>query len=115
VGEEESVEITAGPEEPDANIDVLRDDFFYRKTPFCNKTGIEYTTRRQLTGATFAILGAACDQSDELAFFQVASGLKRGDGWNIVMRTPYARRDQRLREVFDPMLASLNIYAFFER
>ncbi|HEY8597090.1 MAG TPA: hypothetical protein VIL85_01590 [Thermomicrobiales bacterium] len=115
VDEEESVEITAGPEDPGANIDVLRDDFFYRKTPFCDKTGIEYTTQRQLTGAAFAILGATCDQSNELAFFQVASGLKGGDGWNIAMRTPYARRDQRLREVFDPMLASLNIYAPFER
>ena len=115
VDEEEYVEISAGAQQVDANIDVLRDDFFYRKTPFCEKTGIEYTERRQLTGAAFAILGAACDQSGVLAFFQVASGLKGGDEWGLVMRTPYERRDQRRREVFDPMLASLNVYALIER
>lgn len=115
INEEEIVEISAASQQTDANIDVLRDDFFYRKTAFCEKTGIEYTERRQLTGATFAILGAACDQSGELAFFQVASGLKGNDQWDIVMRTPYARRDRRLREVFDPILASLNVYALIER
>lgn len=115
VDEEEYVEIVAGPQDADANIDVLRDDFYHRKTPFCDKTGIEYTERRQLTGATFAILGATCDQSDVLAFLQVASGLKGGDEWGIAMRTPYERKEQRLREVFDPMLASVNVYALFER
>ena len=111
VEEEEVVEIVAGAQQAEANIDVLRDDFFYRKTAFCDKTGIEYTERRQISDATFAILGATCDQSTVLYFFQVASGLKNADEWSFVMRTPYARKQARLREVFDPMLASLNIYA----
>lgn len=94
-----------------ANIDVQRDEFFREESEFCEKKGIEYTEHRQVAGVTFAILGATCDASNDLTFMQVASGLKNGDEWNILMRTHYARKDARLREVFNPMLASLNIYA----
>ncbi len=44
-----------------------------------------------------------------------ALGLKGGDEWRILMRTPYDRKDQHVREIFDPMLASLNIYALAPR
>lgn len=112
--ENEMVEIVNGAQQFDANIDVLRDDFFYRKTDFCEKTGIEYTTRRQINGATFALLGATCDSSNTLTFIQAASGLKGGDEWDFAMRTPYERKETILHNVFDPMLASLNIYALIQ-
>jgi hypothetical protein len=94
-----------------ANIDVQRDEFFNLESQFCDKKGIEYTDHRQISGATFAILGATCDSSNELTFMQVASGLTGGDEWNISMRTYYDRKEARLRDVFDPMLATLYIYA----
>ena len=110
----EMVEIINGPQQLDANIDVLRDDFFYRKTDFCEKTGIEYTTRRQISNATFALLGATCDSSNTLTFIQAASGLKGGDEWDFAMHTPYERKDKILSTVFDPMLATVNIYALIQ-
>ncbi len=110
----EMVEIVIGAQAFDANIDVLRDDFFYRKTDFCEKTGIEYTTRRQISSATFALLGATCDSSNTLTFIQAASGLKGGDEWDFAMRTPYERKEKILKTVFDPMLASINIYALIQ-
>jgi hypothetical protein len=107
----ERIDIEIGQTQTGANIDVQRDEFFHRKSEFCEQKGIEYTEHRQIAGVAFAILGATCDASNELSFAQVASGLKGGDEWNILMRTPYERKEARLREVFDPMLASLNIYA----
>lgn len=110
----EMVEIINGSQQFGANIDVLRDDFFYRKTDFCEKTGIEFTTRRQISGAAFALLGATCASSDTLAFIQAASGLKGGDEWDFAMRTPYERKDKILSTVFDPILATVNIYALIQ-
>jgi hypothetical protein len=113
--EEELIQINIGGVQPDANIDVLRDEFFRVKSDFCERKRIEYTEHRRVAGATFAILGATCESSDRLSFLQVASGLKDGDEWDVLMQTPYARREARLREVFDPMLASLNVYARIPR
>jgi hypothetical protein len=93
-----------------ADIDVQRDEFFHEESQFCDQKGIEYTEHRRISGAAFAILGATCDSSNELTFMQVASGLTGGDEWNILMRTYYDRKEARLREVFDPMLTTLNIY-----
>ena len=94
-----------------SNIDVQRDEFFRQESAFCDQKGIEYTEHSQIAGVAFAILGATCDASNVLSFMQVASGLKDGDEWNILMRTPYDRKEARLRDVFNPILASLNIYA----
>lgn len=113
--ENEMVEIVGGAQQTESNIDVLRDQFFYKKTDFCEKTGIEGTFYRQISGAQFAMLGATCDSSNSLTFIQVASGLKNDDEWSIAMRTPYERKEARLREVFDPMLASLDIYALIDQ
>ena len=110
-GAVERIDIGVGQTQTGANIDVQRDAFFYRKSAFCDRKGIEFTEHRPVAGATFAVLGATCDASNELSFMLVASGLVGGDEWNVLMRTPYARRDARRREVFDPMLASLTIYA----
>ncbi len=113
--DDEMVEIVGGSQQADANIDVLRDEFFYKKTEFCEKTGIEGTEQRRVANAQFAILRATCDSSNTLTFLQVASGLKGGDEWSIAMRTPYARKGAIVRTVFDPMLASLDIYARIPR
>ncbi len=94
-----------------ADIDVQRDEFFYTRTDFCVERGIEYTTRRTLSGVPFALLGATCEGGNALTFMQVALGLNGGDEWSVTMRTPYEHKAERLREIFDPMLASLNIYA----
>jgi hypothetical protein len=107
----ERIDITIGRARSGVDIDALRDAFFREGSAFCDAKGIEYTAYRQIAGATFAILGATCDASGGLSFLQVASGLKGGDEWNILMRTPYGRKEARLREVFDPLLATLNIYA----
>jgi hypothetical protein len=107
----ERIDIGVGQTQTGANIDVQRDQFFLLHSQFCGRKGIEFTEYRQVSGATFALLGATCDASNELSFMLVASGLTGGDEWDILMRTPYARKEARLREVFEPVLASLNIYA----
>ena len=107
----ERVDIEISQTGTGANIDVQRDEFFRKESAFCDAKGIERTEHRQVAGVAFAVLHATCDASNELSFMQVASGLKHGDEWNILMRTPYDRKAARLREVFDPILASLNIYA----
>jgi hypothetical protein len=107
----ERIDIEIGETQSGAEIDAQRDAFFQRKSDFCDKKGIERTEHRQVSGVTFALLWATCDESNDLSFMQVASGLWNGDEWNVLMRTPYDRKDARLKEVFDPVLASLNIYA----
>jgi hypothetical protein len=107
----ERIDIEISQTATGANIDVQRDEFFREESAFCDQKGIEYTEQRQVAGVAFAVLGATCDSSNELSFMQVASGLKHGDEWNILMRTPYDRKEARLRDVFNPILASLNIYA----
>jgi hypothetical protein len=109
--DDERIDLEIGQTGTGANIDVQRDEFFYRKSDFCDQKGIEYTDHRQISGAAFAILGATCDSSNDLTFMQVASGLTSGDEWNILMRTYYDHKEQRLRDVFDPMLATFNVYA----
>jgi hypothetical protein len=113
--EEERIDIEPAYNGDEANIDVQRDDYFYRKTEFCEQKGIEYTNRRQISGAAFAILGATCDQSNVLYFLQVASGVTGGDEWNISMRSTYDRKEAYRRDIFDPMLASINVYALLPR
>src|SRR4029079_919867 len=81
--QEQRVDIEPAAQPTGANIDVQRDEYFYRKTEFCDGKGIESTARRQVSGAPFATLGATCDQSDVLYFLQVASGVTGGDEWNI--------------------------------
>ncbi|MGN6672052.1 MAG: hypothetical protein ACTHMA_02050 [Thermomicrobiales bacterium] len=107
----ERIDIEIGQTASGAEIDAQRDTFFNRKSDFCDQKGIERTEHRQISGVAFAMLWATCDESNALSFMQVASGLSGGDEWNVLMRTPYDRKDARLKEVFDPMLASLNIYA----
>lgn len=107
----EEIYIELGQTETGADIDVQRDQFFYSRTDFCIERGIEYTTRRTLSGVPFALLGATCEGGDALTFLQVALGLNGGDEWSVSMRTPYDRKATRLRDIFDPMLATLNIYA----
>jgi hypothetical protein len=113
--EQERIDIEPAYNGDGANIDVQRDEYFYRKTEFCDQKGVEYTERRQISGAAFAILGATCDQSNTLYFLQVASGVTGGDEWNISMRSTYDRKEQYRREIFDPMLASINVYALLPR
>jgi hypothetical protein len=103
------IEASAQPDEP--NIDVLRDAYFYRKSAFCDRKGIAATWYRQLDSVAFSLLGADCESSDALSYLQVASGVKDGDAWSVALRTPYERKDRVVAESFEPMLASLHIYA----
>jgi hypothetical protein len=112
--EEQRVDIEPAAQPTGANIDVQRDDYYYRKTEFCDGKGIESTAQRQVSGATFATLGATCDQSNTLYFLQVASGVTGGDEWNISLRSTYDRKEEH-RAIFDQMLASINIYALIPR
>jgi hypothetical protein len=89
----ERIDIEIGETQSGAEIDAQRDAFFQRKSDFCDKKGIERTEHRQVSGVTFALLWATCDESNDLSFMQVASGLWNGDEWNVLMRTPYARKD----------------------
>jgi hypothetical protein len=107
----DTVDIEASAQPDDPNIDVLRDAFFYRKSAFCDRKGIAATWYRQVSGVPFSMLGADCDSSDSLSYLQVASGVKDGDEWSVELRTPYERKDRVVAEIFDPMLASLTIYA----
>jgi hypothetical protein len=112
--QEQRVDIEPAAQPTGANIDVQRDEYYYRKTEFCDGKGIESTAQRQVSGATFATLGATCDQSNVLYFLQVASGVTGGDEWNISLRSTYDRKEEH-RAIFDQLLASINIYALIPR
>ena len=111
----DTVEIDGAAQQSGANIDVLRDEFFNKKTAFCDAKGIEMTATRPVSGVPFAVLGATCEQSSELFYLLVGSGVKGGDEWSIAMRTPYERHQVVVNDIFEPMLASVNIYAPFPR
>ncbi len=113
--DEESVAIIWGAEQTDANIDVILNDFYQQRSAYCDTEGIESTEYRQISDATFAILQAACDQGGLLFFLQVGAGLKNSDQWDVEMRTLYEDKEAFKRDIFDPMLASLNIYALLPR
>lgn len=108
--DEESVAIIWGSQQTEANIDVILNDFYQQRSAYCDKEGIESTEHRQISNATFAILQAACDQGGVLFFLQVGAGLKSSDQWDIEMRTLYENKEAFKRNIFDPMLASINIY-----
>ena len=64
----DTVEIDGAAQQSGANIDVLRDEFFNKKTAFCDAKGIEMTATRPVSGVPFAVLGATCEQSSELFY-----------------------------------------------
>jgi hypothetical protein len=92
-----AIEIYGRGQDPEANIDVLRDQFFYKKTEYCDKTGIERTSYRRISAAQFAILGATCNARTSLGFILVASGLKDGDSWSIDSASPTRARTRSSR------------------
>jgi hypothetical protein len=107
----ETFEISGSPQQSGATIDLLRDELFRQKSESCEQKGIEYTAYRQISDVPFALLGATCEMSGELLYLYLGSGIKGGDEWSIAMRTSYGRKGVVVKDYFDPMLASLKIYA----
>lgn len=107
----DTFEISGSPQLSGARIDALRDELFRQKAEPCEQQAIEYTAQRQIGDVPFAMLGASCDTPGEQLYLYVGAGVKGGDEWSIAMQTLYPRKDIVIKDYFDAILASLNIYA----
>ena len=101
---------TGGGPDPNANVDVLRDQLFKNLTLPCGKTGIDTTRNETYSGITFATLGSTCDQADGLQYVYTGLGLRNQVPWAFAFFSRYADYEINNRQYFTPMLATLNIF-----
>jgi hypothetical protein len=102
---------TQARRDPNANVDVLRDQFFQGQSGFCDRTGIDATATEQISGLTFATLGATCATDGVLLYIYTGIGLNDQVPWFyafLALNDQYPRNAQRF---FQPMIQTLNIYA----
>lgn len=81
----DSVEIEFAANQSGSNIDVLRDEFFNKKSAFCDKKGIENTSHRQMVApqATVVAHRAAITPSVRVvATFLCQPGRQEPSHWN---------------------------------
>lgn len=112
---------TTGKRDPNANIDVLRDNYatsFVRSFK-CNRSGVENTGNVTRSGINFAFLLQTCDVTGSpLKMWDVAAGLKNGVEWNYFFISTYATYSAstckcsagNFEAYYSPMLSTLNIY-----
>lgn len=103
---------TTGQAEPDANIDVLRDQYFATeiKDPH-PEAGIDVTRRNTFSGLTFASLGATFNSNGQLCYAYIGLAVRDQVPWRFRLNSPYADYTANLEGTFAPMIGSLNIYA----
>lgn len=101
---------TTGEPEANPNLDVLRDRWFKSRTRQCQRFAVDVTRQEQHAGVDFATVGATCDLADGLAYSYTGIGLRRQVPWIFEFNAPYGAYTVALADVFQPMIASLNIY-----
>jgi len=102
---------TAGSPAPDANIDVLRDQYFATeiKDPH-PEAGIDVTRRNEFSGLPFASLGTTFNSGSTLCYAYIGLAVRDGVPWRFRLNSPYADYSANLENTFAPMVGSLNIY-----
>ena len=102
---------TTGKPEPNANIDVLRDQYYNNTLGECTSKAIDRTNYTEYSGLTFAGLGATCETTSGLNYARIGLGLRGQVPWRYRLNAPYGEYSKLLDDFYQPMLASLNIYA----
>lgn len=102
---------TTGRAEPDANIDVLRDQYFATeiKDPH-PEAGIDVTRRNTFSGLTFASLGTTFNSNGQLCYAYIGLALRDQVPWRFRLNSPYADYTANLESTLAPMVGTLNIY-----
>jgi len=102
---------TTGSPTPDANIDVLRDQYFATeiKDPH-PEAGIDVTRRNEFSGLPFASLGTTFNSGTTLCYAYIGLAVRDGVPWRFRLNSPYADYSANLEGTFAPMVGSLNIY-----
>jgi hypothetical protein len=103
---------TAAPQ-ASPNLDVLRDDWFQSRTRGCKQFAVEETGATMASGINFATVGATCDLPTGLAYSYTGLGLRGTVPWIFEFDAPYDDFTAWQADVFDHMLATLNIYGGF--
>lgn len=102
---------TTGRAEPNANIDVLRNQYFAAELKGAHpEAGIDVTRVNQFSGLTFASLGATFDVDYRLCYAYIGLGLRGQVPWRFRLNSLYNDYNTNLDTTFGPMIASLNIY-----
>ncbi|MFN8515447.1 MAG: hypothetical protein U0841_23250 [Chloroflexia bacterium] len=102
--------LTFAQEKPGAHIDGERDNFNNAFRNACERSGIQDTFNTTVSALTFAALLATCDLKSKLYAYHRRGPLRRR-AWYYVTFTPYGTLATNASSYFNPMLASLNIYA----
>jgi hypothetical protein len=102
---------TTGSPVPEANIDVLRDQYFATeiKDPH-PEAGIDVTRRNEFSGLAFASLGTTFNSGNTLCYAYIGLAVREGVPWRFRLNSLYADYSANLETIFAPMVGSLNIY-----
>ena len=102
---------TTGNPAPDANIDVLRDQYFATeiKDPH-PEAGIDVTRRNEFSGLPFASLGTTFNSGTVLCYAYIGLAVRDGVPWRFRLNSPYADYSATLEGTFAPMIGALHIY-----
>jgi hypothetical protein len=102
---------TTGVRDPNANIDVLRDQYFRDQFEDYPEAAIDITRNNRFSGITFASLGVTFNEDTDLCYAYIGLGLNNQVPWRFRLNSIYADYDQHLSDYFEGMINSMNIYA----
>lgn len=105
--------LSNGKRNPTANIDTLR-DIYYKQVvaPSCTGgVGIDSTYYTDVSGIRFASLNAKCIISGSTLMYYIGAGLNNAVEWDFLIFCPYSEWDQAVKQYFNPIIKTLNIYA----
>jgi len=103
---------TTGIRDPNANVDVLRDQYFKEQIKDGHpEAAIDIDRQNKFSGITFASLGATFNEAKELCYAYIGLGLNNQVPWRFRLNSIYGDYDDNLEAYFNDMISSLNIYA----
>ena len=103
---------TTGIRDPNANVDVLRDQYFKEQIKDGHpEAAIDIDRQNKFSGITFASLGATFNESSQLCYAYIGLGLNNQVPWRFRLNSIYGDYDDNLEAYFNDMISSLNIYA----
>jgi hypothetical protein len=102
---------TTGVRDPNANLDVLRDQYYTEQIrDVYPQSAIDLTRTNRFSGITFASVGTTYSDGGQTCYAYLGVGVKDQVPWRFRLNSPYADYDQNLDDYFNAMISSLNIY-----
>jgi hypothetical protein len=103
---------TDGKPDPNANVDVLRDQYYNQEIKSDHpEASIDITRNNSFSGITFASLGSVYVVNNKNYYAYIGLGLRQQVPWRFRLNSPYDDYDTNLDSYFNDMIGSLNIYA----